>query len=477
MKKIEPCGGKSLLSPEVVLSRTESVCPDCLDRVPAVRVARGDSVFLRKTCPRHGSFETVIWRGRPSFSSWDRPKPPSFPPSPLTVRERGCPFDCGLCPEHGQHTCTVILEVTGRCDQGCAFCFASAGPDPAADPDLDTIRDWYERLLSAAGPCHVQLSGGEPTLNPDLPRIIALGRSLGFDFIQLNTNGLRLGRDFSYLKGLKEAGLASVFLQFDGLEDEVLEKITGRRTLERKLQAVAHCAALELGVVLAPRLVPGINVNQIGPIIDFALSRVPAVRGVHFQPVSYFGRYPRPPSDEDRLTLPEIIREIEIQTGGRLKAEHFFPSGCENAYCSFHGNVVLLPDGGLKPWPRAESGPCCSSPQQPGNGATKARRFINQFWSSHRFEATSGSSLVLGGWEEFSERLRSHTLCLSAMAFQDAWNLDLARLRECCVHVMHPEGRLVPFCAYNLTDRLGRSYYRAAFPAEVRREAFDPVRT
>jgi hypothetical protein len=210
--------------------------------------------------------------------------------------------------------------------------------------------------------------------------------------------------------------------------------------------------------------VPGVNDRQIGTIIDYALQHLPTVRGVHFQPVSYFGRFPAPPQDGGRLTIPEILREIETQTGGRIRVENFKPPGCENAWCSFHGNFVLLEDGELRAWTRHSPAGSCCAPQSAAVGASKTRRFVSQFWAPPRpTEIGAGAGNAgpsLGGWDSFLERARTHAFCISGMAFQDAWNLDLERLKDCCIHVVHPDGRLIPFCAYNLTDRQGRALYR-----------------
>jgi uncharacterized radical SAM superfamily Fe-S cluster-containing enzyme len=447
-----------------VLSATESVCPECLSRIPALRVAWEDDVYLRKTCVEHGSFETVIWRGPPSFTAWTRPKVPAYPRAPFTTVEKGCPFDCGLCPDHRQQTCTALLEVTQRCDLGCAYCFASSGNGRIPDPAMAVVEGWYRRLLDAGGPYNVQLSGGEPTMRDDLPEIVALGRRLGFGFVQVNTNGLRFAREPSYLKALKEAGLSSVFLQFDGTQDEIYERLRGRGLLSKKKAAIARCAECDLGVVLVPTLVPGANTHDVGSIVDFARQHVPTVRGVHFQPVSYFGRYPQTPSDRDRITIPEIIRAVEIQTGGRIKGEDFKPPACENAWCSFHGNFVLMPNGELRPWVKTPATSCCCQPESAEEGARKARSFVARYWTSPSSEddqapETSGT-YDLGEWETFLSRVRTHSLCISGMAFQDAWNLDLERLRDCCIHTVSPDGRIVPFCAYNLTSRSGRALYR-----------------
>jgi len=448
---------------EQVIAATESVCPVCLAQIPARRVARGDDVYLEKNCPQHGPFKTIIWRGQPAFSSWVRPKIPTSPQNPATTVERGCPFDCGLCPDHRQQPCCVLLEVTQRCDLRCSFCFAAAGGPQPADPTLETIEVWYRRLLAAGGPFNVQLSGGEPCLRDDLPDIIALGRSLGFTFFQVNTNGLRLARDPDYLRQLKEAGLSTVFLQFDGPTDEIQQKLRGKKLLAQKKLAIARCAEQQLGVVLVPTLVPGVNTQHIGDIIEFAVQYMPTVRGVHFQPVSYFGRYPQPPTDADRITIPEVICAIEAQTGGRVRRDSFKPPGGENAMCSFHGNFVLMPDGALMPLTRHNGGGCgCNPPERADEGAVKSRLVTAKQWSAppaDQLERNSGPSL--GGWDDLLVRAQTHTFCLSGMAFQDAWNLDLERLRDCYIINVSPAGGLVPFCAYNLTNQAGQPLYRA----------------
>ena len=449
------------MTEDVFLSRTESVCPECLATVPAERVLRGEDVFLRKTCRKHGSFETIVWRGAPSHAGWDRPKLPTYPKNPATRIDEGCPRDCGLCADHRQQTCCTLIEVTQRCNLCCPVCFAGAGEATSEDPDMGALRRTFQALLATGGPYNVQISGGEPTLREDLPEIVELVISLGFKYVQLNTNGLRLAEDPGYAKRLKEAGLACVFLQFDGVTDTVYRRLRGRSLFEQKKLAVDRCAEAKLGVILVPTVVPGVNVHEIGLTIDFALQRIPDVRGVHFQPISYFGRYPGRPTDGNRLTIPEIIRAIEAQTGGRMLAEHFKPAACENAYCSFHGNFVLMSDEKLLPWTRHDPGVCCSKPERIEDAVSKKRRFQERFWTAPATGASmDGNHPGFGGWDDFLSRVATHSFCVSGMAFQDAWNLDLDRLRECSLHVVHPDGRLVPFCAYNLTGCDGRSLYR-----------------
>ena len=317
-----------------LISVTESLCPECLKKITAQRVRQGGNVYMVKRCPEHGDYRSLLWRGSPPWNTWVRPTTPTPPQECFTQVEKGCPFDCGLCADHYKTTCTALIEVTQRCNLNCRFCFANAGTE-LDEPSLVVIYEWYKNVLSASGPVNIQLSGGEPTLRKDLPEILAMGRELGFNFIQLNTNGLRLAEDPTFLSQLKKAGLSSVFLQFDGTEDLIYQSIRGRSLLDIKVKAIEHCGKQRIGVVLVPTLIPGINTHNIGEIIKFALENHPVVRGVHFQPVSYFGRIPKNPMDQDRITLPEVIQAIEEQTDGLIKAANLKP---HNGRCSFSGN-------------------------------------------------------------------------------------------------------------------------------------------
>jgi hypothetical protein len=463
------------------LSTTTSVCPVCLNRIDAQLISRDGDVFLEKICPAHGPFSTIVWRGAPSFDSWRRPKIPSFPARPATTVQKGCPFDCGLCADHRQHTCTALLEVTRRCNLSCAYCFAESGvpedkKNKGTDPSLSVIRNWYESVLQFSGAANIQISGGEPTMRDDLPEIISMGAAMGFGFIQLNTNGILLGTRDGLAKMLKQAGLSSVFLQFDGTTDGIYSNIRGRKLLDIKLKAIDRCAAAGIGVVLVPTLVPGINDTDIGNIVRLAIRLSPGVRGVHFQPVSYFGRFPGRSGNEGRITLPEVLQAIERQTEGAMAVKHFNPPGCENALCSFHGNFLILKEGGLMPLTPASTG-CCAPPAMAEEGAKKAVSITARQWAAPEKSASflpmatgdiccpgkcgpPGESSVPLDLGEFVDRVKTHTLSISAMAFQDAWNLDLERLKDCCIHTVSPDGRLVPFCAYNLSSADGRTLYR-----------------
>lgn len=445
-----------------ILSGAESVCPDCFTILYAELVAKGDVVFMRKACPEHGPFETVVWRGASSYQGWARPKIPFRSNSPQTKTKKGCPLDCGLCPEHRQQACTALVEITSRCNLNCTFCFANSGMDPTGDPTIDELRDRLKSLRHLGYTPNIQISGGEPTLRDDLPEIITLTRSLGFDFVQLNTNGLRIADDPGYAFTLKDAGLSSVFLQFDGMQDSIYVALRRRALLTDKVQAVRNLARAGLGVVLVPTLVSGVNMEGIGDIISFAVKNLPVVRGVHFQPVTYAGRRPYEPSDQDRVTLPEVMRAIAIQSGGRIDLSHFAPPGCENARCSFHADYVVMADGRLIHTGSCSDATCSCVSEKAEAGADRTRRVVRERWTMPEVNPgpQTGGHIPMGAWDELLERAQTHQLTISGMAFQDAWNLDLERLKDCCIHVLHDDGHLIPFCAYNITDRQGRALHR-----------------
>lgn len=438
---------------ETLLSTTESLCPECLKKISAQRVLNGETVYLAKCCPEHGEYRTLLWRGSPRWDSWVRPTIPTPPKECFTYVEKGCPFDCGLCADHYKTTCTALIEVTQRCNLHCRFCFANAGTE-LEEPSLDVLEKWYKKVLSVSGPVNIQLSGGEPTLRDDLPEIVEMGRNLGFEFIQLNTNGLRLAEDLLFLSRLKEAGLSSVFLQFDGTEDRIYQSLRGRSLLDIKVKAINNLGKEKIGVVLVPTLIPGLNTQNIGEIIRFALENHPAVRGVHFQPVSYFGRIPQEPKDQDRFTLPEVIQAIEEQTKGLIKAANLKP---HNGRCSFSGNFTKQLDGSLKP---IVNNSCCGGPERADELARKTRTFVARQWSAAEKVSIQAQVQGTNSWDNLIQQLKTYAFSISGMAFQDVWNVDIERLKNCCIHVVSPEGKLIPFCAYNLTDKYGRSIYR-----------------
>ncbi|MGI6584721.1 MAG: radical SAM (seleno)protein TrsS [Lutisporaceae bacterium] len=422
-----------------ILRHTYSVCPVCLKRIPAVHAGCGKEVYLEKKCPEHGDFSTIIWRGLRDIEAWRGGLPPI-----AEGENENCPQACGLCSEHKQGTCCVLLEVTKRCNLNCSFCFAEGGT--AEDIPFETIKARL-KALAVPGKTLVQLSGGEPTVRDDLPQIVAAAKEVGCQYVQLNTNGIRLAEDEGYVRSLAEAGLSFVFMQFDGMDDSIYRALRGRDLLWVKQKAIDNCTRHNLGVTLVPTIVPQVNTQDIGNIIRFAVSQSPIVRGVHFQPVSYFGRIPTMPSDDQRFMLDELLEAIEEQAGALVPKDSLLPSRCDHPLCGFHGDYIVMPDQSLNPLHRANNS---------NFGTTTAdqnRSFIGSKWQRPKVENAEEpeSKPYFDSFDSFLRRIRTHSFTLTAMAFQDAGNLDLERLRRCSLHVFD-DGRFVPFCAYYLTS-------------------------
>ncbi|GAB1475662.1 radical SAM protein [Bacillota bacterium] len=451
------------------IRRTYSVCPVCLKRIPAVQAAYGREVYLEKTCPEHGDFSAILWRGFVDMEAWREGC------TPIAEGENeNCPHGCGLCPDHRQGTCCVLLEVTKRCNLNCAFCFAEGGS--GEDIPFETVCRQLKKL-AVPGETLVQLSGGEPTMRDDLPKIVAAAKDAGCRYVQLNTNGIRLAESLDYVRSLAEAGLSFVFMQFDGTKDGIYEKLRGEALFDLKKKAIENCDRCNIGVTLVPTLVPGVNISDIGNIIKFAVSQAPAVRGVHFQPVSYFGRMPDPPVDDMRFTLDELLKEIDEQAGDIIPPDSISHSRCNHPMCGFHGDYIAMGGHTLYPLRKAAGDcACCNTgnqkgvaiPDTEGFTAEEKRSYVARKWK--RPESVqccpSGGSVNIGQdkcgcnsnneeagidtLEGFLKRMQSHSFTITAMAFQDAGNIDLERLRRCSLHV-YDDGRHVPFCAYYLS--------------------------
>ena len=435
------------------IGKTSSVCPVCLSRIPAVKALGGDgNIYLEKKCWEHGSFRTLIWEGDlESYLGWAAGDS-NAPVTPVRAREveRGCPNDCGLCQNHERDGCCVLLELTNRCNLSCPVCFASAGERKPHDLPLEEIGRQYDLLMEHGGPFNIQLSGGEPTLRDDLDSIISLGKKKGFTFFQLNTNGLRIAEEAGYAEHLAKIGVSVVFLQFDGLDDQIYQTLRGAALTETKLRAIEHCRAAGLPVVLVPTVAPGVNDHALGEILKFALSRAPHIRGVHIQPISYFGRCGLE-APEVRLTIPAVLRRIEDQMDGIMKAADFGGGGAESPYCSFHASYLRKPDGSIKALPRRSSQCCCVK-------SSDARDFVSQQWSGKAFCCDGDSDTA--SLDAFLRQTVENTFTVSGMVFQDAYNLDLDRLRRCYICEVDTQKGMIPFCAYNLTDTNGKALYR-----------------
>ena len=421
------------------IRETRSVCPVCLKNLPAVLTRRdGGQIRLEKTCPEHGFFEVPVWQGKMDFDKWLLETEPLPESSGLC-----CPENCGICPEHETGTCCALLEVTGRCNLRCRYCFADGGA--GEDLPLDACKAAIREIVRQSGQPLLQLSGGEPTLRDDLPELVRYARETGCSYTQVNTNGIRLAEDPAYARRLADAGLDIVFLQFDGTRDDIYRTLRGRELLETKLEAIRVCSGLHIGVTLVPTVVRGVNDDNLGEIVRLAARLAPGVRGVHFQPVSYFGRYPTEPEEGERYTLDMLMTDLADQAG--IPAESFMPSRCDHPLCGFHANFLLEPGGTLRPLSSITH-------SSHSRGCAKDNReYVARHWRrAPEEEPPAGSFSDEMDFDTFLYRLRHRSLTLSAMAFQDAMNLNIERLHRCSLHV-YDDGKIKPFCTKYLTKK------------------------
>ncbi len=468
-----------------IIELTESLCSTCLKKLDAEIIEENGKIYISKSCPDHGPEKALIWSDAESYRSWEEnsayaPKYRGGSPA-----EKGCPYDCGYCEDHRGTTCTAVIEVTGRCNMGCAVCFASADVVSGRDKDLEKIKEMIRYVAENQGFCSLQLSGGEPTLREDLPRIIGYAKDLGFKHIQVNSNGIRLAADPGYALSLKEAGCDLIYMGFDGVTDDIYRSLRGRDMLDVKQGCLDNCRDAGLGVMLVPVILKDVNNHQVGGIVDFAKKNMPTVKGIHFQPASRFGRYDMEEGQEDpdaRYTFPDLFADLKEQTDKEVCPCGMSPRKKKSAYCSFSGTYYLDFDGCLvsvskqeNPAPAESStaGGCCPSdaPKESGRAglkiapaemhlfARKTNDFTEKFWkqneSSCACESEKKSELA-----RFSERVQTYSLTISGMPFQDAGNIDINRVRNCCVSVIDESLKAIPLCLYYLTDKKGNRLYR-----------------
>lgn len=451
---------------DAVVRNTFSLCPVCLKKISAkLTQKKGQEIYLRKVCPEHGAFAVPVWKGHFDFAEWNRME------VPMTGEEAAaCSGNCRTCNAHGQDTCCVILEVTKACNLRCPYCFAYGGETAKMPPVEDLKRD-IRKIVELAGAPLLQLSGGEPTLRDDLPELAAYAKEAGCAYTQINTNGIRLAEDEAYVRSLAEAGLDIVFLQFDGTEDDIYKKLRGRVLAETKIRAIQNCAKYHIGVTLVPTIVRGINDDRVGTIIKTALALFPAVRGVHFQPVAYLGRYPEQTTGTNRYTLDELMQNLIDQTG--IPSNTLLPSRCDHASCEFHATFIVSDDRHLIPVSDR-----AADTRAGRTSAGKNRQYVAEHWKSadhgssreHDLQTMKDADMInIKSAGDFAEKpilfgrtdgldfdtfiryMRSRVLKISAMAFQDAMNLDLERLGRCSLHVYENE-KLLPFCGKYLTS-------------------------
>lgn len=297
-----------------------SLCPECCQIIPARIFEREGEVWMEKRCPEHGEFHDIVWsdvRLYMKAEEWafDSGSGVSNPAVPDAV---SCPHDCGLCQMHLSHTGLANIDLTNRCNLTCPVCFANANAAGYVyEPSLEDIRRMLRQLreMRPVAARVIQFSGGEPTISPYFIEAVRMARDLGFSHIQVATNGLRFATDPDFAERCAEAGLHTLYLQFDGVSDEVYRKTRGQALWELKQRAVEAARRAGLKIVFVPTVARGVNDHEVGRILRFALENIDVASGITYQPVTFTGRISQKKRCHMRYTLTDLVRDLAEQTG------------------------------------------------------------------------------------------------------------------------------------------------------------------
>jgi uncharacterized radical SAM superfamily Fe-S cluster-containing enzyme len=438
-----------------------SICGTCLRRVEGNILIKDGAVYMDKWCPQHGR-ERVLLADDADYYRLCREKfvkPPELPQRFNTERRWGCPYDCGLCPEHMQHSCLTLIEVTDHCNLRCPICYADSGPHRPGFRDLASIERMLDAVVANEGePDVVQISGGEPTLHPDFFAILDAAKARPIKHLMVNTNGLRIAKEPEFVERL--AGYMpgfELYLQFDSLRDEVHQALRGAKLREIRLRALETLNRHGISTTLVVTVKKGLNDGELGGIIDFALKQ-PCVRGVTFQPIQNAGRAENYDPARDRLTLTEVRRRI-LEQSPLFRPEDLIPVPCHPdslamAYALKLGET-LLPLTGLVPPEVLIEGGRNSIVLEKDEGLRNA--VFKLFATNHspQSQACSLADLLcclpqVQAPEGLDYR---NVFRVLIMAFIDAEGFDLRSVKKSCVHIAQPDGRIVPFDTFNLFYR------------------------
>lgn len=472
----------------IVREKVESVCPECykngeIRKIPAEIVEEG-KVYLKKECEEHGEFKSIYWDDVGLYEKVMKYDVEGEGVTNPRIEGTDCPEDCGLCKRHKSQSVLTNLYVTNRCDLRCSYCFANAGAEGFIyEPSLEQLK---EQMLEVRNEKPVpskaiQITGGEPTIRDDVVEIVELAKDLGFTHVQVNTNGIRLGDDPKLAKELREAGTNTIYLSFDGVSEET------NPWIEQNLKAIENLRKVGMGAVLVPVVINGFNDHELGEIIEFAKDNIDIIRGVNFQPVSFVGKI-KNLSDEkrkkERITYSEMIRKVEKQLDGSLKAsEDWYPvpfvlpisnlietleeepqvEFTAHPSCGVATYAFVDEDGKLTPITEfidVEGMMKLIQEQSKKTGFLKSPRVkLSLLWNLSDYiddeKAPEGINIMSllknaigGGSHEKLGKFHLNSLYLGSMWFQDVWNLNISRLERCVIHYATPEG-VIPFCAYN----------------------------
>ena len=472
------------------IKRTKSICPEDLRILDAELWESDGQVIMRKSCPDHGSFEDIYWSDYEEYVRAEKFRDHGTGLHQPRESKLGCPLDCGLCQNHQTHTILLIMEITNRCNLRCPVCFARAGEqDHSSDLSIEQIRAILEYTQENNYPLRVRgvgNSGGEPTLRGDLPEIIEMEKELGFDYIVIMTNGLRLAEDLDYFKKLRDLQ-AWLYLQFDGVTPEPYVEMRGRNVWPLKQKVFENARKIGYNkIALIPTLAKGVNDHQVGDMIRYSAENSDVIKFLVFQPVSFSGRIDRTKLKEMRITNSDVMRLAEEQTGGEIKKSDFFTIPMNQTMAKMatkggqHQDFCVHPHCGLITVVDHSKGKLDPIPRYVRNEQFHAKmsRAFELNKSRPRIMWTLTTSLIRYVsprlWLKFlpvllmtkgrksirtvlTEWLPGQWLTIGIMHFMDPYNFDLDRVQNCALHfgVIDKEGkpRLIPFCSMNSIHR------------------------
>jgi len=443
----------------IYYDHTISLCNICHRKVDAKIIFEGTNVFITKTCKTHG-FQKVLIADDIAYYKQIRNynKASEYPKQPHTETKYGCPYDCGICPDHEQHSCLTLVEVTDRCNLKCPTCYANSSPTYGRHRTLDEIEMMFDAIVKSEGePDVVQISGGEPTIHPDFFTILDIAKSKPIKHLMVNTNGIRIANDFGFTKRLASyMPDFEIYLQFDSFEPDALLSLRGKDLTDVRKKAIENLNALNLSTTLVVTLQKGLNDHEIGKIIEYALQQK-CVRGVTFQPTQVAGRLENFDPAKDRLTNTEIRRRI-LEQCNIFNPNDLIPVPC-NPDALVMG-YVLKSEGEVVPLTRF------IDPEMLLNNSrntivyeqdeTLHRHVMKMFSTANSVDSLEGDfHHLLCCLPDISAPQLSYDnlFRIIIMNFMDAYDFDIRAIKKSCVHIVDTDGKIIPFETMNLFFR------------------------
>ena len=438
---------------------TKSLCHHCLALVDTKIVFQDEKVWMLKHCKTHGEMRSMIADDVNYYKQLRNYNKQSEMPLKFNTKVHyGCPYDCGLCTDHEQHSCLTIVEVTDRCNLACPTCYASSAPNYGRHRTLEEIEKMFDTVVANEGePDVVQISGGEPTVHPEFFKILDIAKSKPIKHLMLNTNGIRIAKDIKFVEKLATyMPDFEIYLQFDSFKPEVLEKLRGEDLTEVRKKAIGHLNQFNISTTLVITLQKGENDDEIGQIIEYALQQK-CVRGVTFQPTQVAGRNDNYDDISGRITLTEVRRKIYEQYPV-FTPQDLIPVPCNpDALCMAY---ALKIDGEVFPMTHL------INPEDLLNNSKNTIVFEHdEKLKTHMLNLFSTGISVDCAEGEFSElmcclpRVQSDTLNYNnlfrilIMNFMDAHDFDVRAVKKSCVHIVSDKMKIIPFETMNLFYR------------------------